>query len=70
MSSLDRSKCQAFFVVQSGIVAWEHPNPIVDWKWKTLSVVTKQCRSSCHCYGMLPPLDRSASGVFCVAHLC
>jgi hypothetical protein len=42
MSSLDCSKSQAFFVVQSGIVAWEQLNPIADGKWKTLSVVTKQ----------------------------
>jgi hypothetical protein len=42
MSSLDRNKSQAFFVVQSGIVAWEGLEPIADWKWKTLSVVAKQ----------------------------
>jgi hypothetical protein len=42
MSPWDRSKSQAFFIVQSGIVAWEDLEPIADWKQKTLSVVGRQ----------------------------
>jgi hypothetical protein len=37
MSSSSR-KDQPLFIVQSGIAAWEDPRPIVDWRWKTISV--------------------------------
>ena len=33
---------QSLFLVHSGIVAWEAPRPIADWKWKTVSVVSKE----------------------------
>jgi hypothetical protein len=42
MSSLVSSQTQSLFVVQSGIVAWEDPEPIADWRWKTVSVGTAQ----------------------------
>jgi hypothetical protein len=40
MSSSEHRKDQSFFIVQSGIVAWEDRQPIVDWRWKTVSVVS------------------------------
>jgi hypothetical protein len=42
MSSSGCDKNHAFFLVQSGIVLWEEPRPVVGWKWKTLSVVSKR----------------------------
>jgi hypothetical protein len=42
MSSSNLSERQSFYVVQSGVVAWEDPQPIVDWRWKTVSVVATQ----------------------------
>jgi len=39
MSSLANRKGRPFFVVQSGIVTWEDPEPIVDWRRKTVSIV-------------------------------
>lgn len=41
MSSLANRKGRPFFIVQSGIVAWEDPEPIADWKRKTVSIVSK-----------------------------
>jgi hypothetical protein len=40
MSSLESHR--QLFVVQSGIVAWEDPQPVVDWTWKTVSVVSSK----------------------------
>jgi hypothetical protein len=42
MSSSSRDKNHACFLVQSGIVLWEEPRPIVGWTWKTASVVSKR----------------------------
>jgi hypothetical protein len=42
MSSSSRDKNHAFFLVQSGIVLWEEPRPVVGWTWKTVSVVSKR----------------------------
>ena len=41
MSSLANSRGRPFFIVQSGIVTWEDPEPVADWKRKTVSVVSK-----------------------------
>ena len=40
-SSLASSKGRPFFVVQSGIVTWEDPEPIADWRRKTVSIVSR-----------------------------
>ena len=41
MSSLANRKGRPLFVVQSGIVTWEDPEPIADWRRKTLSIVSR-----------------------------
>ena len=41
MPSLANGKGQPLFVVQSGIVAWESPEPITDWRRKTVSIVSR-----------------------------
>jgi hypothetical protein len=41
MSFLGSRKGEPLFVVQSGVVAWEDPQPIVDWRWTTVSVVSR-----------------------------
>lgn len=38
MSSSTAPDVHNLFVVQSGVVAWEDPEPILDWRWKTVSV--------------------------------
>lgn len=38
MSSLANSRGRPFFFVQSGIVTWEDPEPIADWRRKTVSI--------------------------------
>jgi hypothetical protein len=40
MSSLIRTEDRSFFVLQSGIVGWEDPRPMVDWQRKTVSIVS------------------------------
>lgn len=39
MSSSAAPKPAALFVVQSGVVAWEEPAPIPDWRLKTVTMV-------------------------------
>jgi hypothetical protein len=46
MSSLKSPDNTSLFVVQTGIVAWEDPQPIVGWKWKTVSIVLRELSSS------------------------
>jgi hypothetical protein len=41
MSSLANRKGRPLFVVQSGIVTWEDPEPITDWRRKTISIVSR-----------------------------
>src|ERR1700676_5327328 len=41
MSSLANRKGRPFFVVQTGIVTWEDPEPIADWRRKTVSIVSR-----------------------------
>jgi hypothetical protein len=41
-SSWSRDRNHAFFLVQSGIVLWEEPRPVIGWTWKTVSVVSKR----------------------------
>jgi hypothetical protein len=41
MSFLGNRKGQPLFVVQSGIATWEDPEPIADWRWKTVSIVSR-----------------------------
>jgi hypothetical protein len=40
MSSSDSRKNHPLFIVESGINAWEDPRPVVDFRWKTVSVVS------------------------------
>ncbi len=40
MSSLESHR--QLFVVQSGVVAWEDPQPIIDWTCKTVTVVSSK----------------------------
>lgn len=42
MSSSAARDLQSLFVVQSGIVAWEDPEPIADWRWKTVSICARR----------------------------
>ena len=39
MSFSEPPKTAILFIVQSGIVAWEEREPVVDWQWKTVSTV-------------------------------
>src|SRR5690349_11913274 len=32
----------AVFIVKSGVVAWENPRPVMDWRWKTTTVVAAE----------------------------
>ncbi len=41
MSFLANRKGRPLFVVQSGIVTWEDPEPIADWRRKTISIVSR-----------------------------
>jgi hypothetical protein len=41
MSSLGNRKGQLLFVVESGIATWEDPEPIADWRWTTVSIVSR-----------------------------
>jgi hypothetical protein len=41
MSFLANRTGQPLFVVQSGIVTWEDPEPIADWRRKTVSIVSR-----------------------------
>lgn len=42
MSSLAHNRADAIFVMESGVSAWEDPEPVADWNKKTVSVVSGQ----------------------------
>lgn len=52
MSSLVRPETQSLFVVQSGVVAREDPEPIADWRWKTLSVCAARLSLLASAFGL------------------
>jgi hypothetical protein len=56
MSFLGSRKGEPLFVVQSGVVAWEDPQPIADWRWKTISFVSRTLSVA---MGLLWPLVES-----------
>src|SRR5882757_9443405 len=46
MSFLSFHEGRPLFVVQTGIVAWEDKQPIVDWRWKTVSILSRELHAA------------------------
>lgn len=42
MSFLENNANRIIFLVQSGVAAWEDVHPIVDWRWKTVSICARR----------------------------